>query len=276
VLAHEIGHIRYHHSGYDIPLDQAKQNELEADAFAVELLRRIGLPPLGVTHFFMAATYLCPHRGDFASDIDWEHYLRTKFTHPVSTHRLQILSGELKKHAHDFARSEPHYGKAVNLINGAANQLEEIANILSDYEIQKTIAHMGRTTDVSTLKPVREGSLMANLFEEEIHVQALGPFNGLYQGKFSADEDTEGIPIAVHFMRQGQHVIGKYSYGAGNGRLKGNVDGNTLYFQWEEGPSYGKGVFTAKDRGKRFSGSWGYRESNFNGGYWNGEKVLVK
>lgn len=132
VLAHELGHLRYRHTGYDIPLERAKQNELEADAFAIELLRRIGLPPLGVTHLFMAATYLGRHRGDFASDRNWEHFLRPRQTHPVSARRLQILSAKLKQHTDDFARSEPDYDNADNLINYWAGQLDGITKILSE------------------------------------------------------------------------------------------------------------------------------------------------
>jgi hypothetical protein len=272
VLAHELGHIRYKHPGYNIPLEQAKENELEADAFAVELLRRIGLPPLGVTHFFMASTYLGRHRGDFVSDADWEHYLRTEYTHPVSTHRLRILSQNLKQHARDFARGEPNYANAVNQINYAAGQLEGIAKILSDYDMQKMIAHIGRTTDLSSLKPVAEGRLYSESFEEENHLNAPGPFNGVYRGNFSSGPKSPAVSISVLFKRNGNRVSGKYTYGAGRGELYGVLKGDTLYFQWKEGPGFGKGVFNARNHGMQFDGTWGFKESAENGGVWNGKK----
>jgi hypothetical protein len=272
VLAHELGHIRYSHPGYDIPLDQAKQNELAADAFAVELMRRVGLPPLGVTHFFMAATYLCPHRGDFTTDDEWEHFLRTEFTHPVSSQRLHILAGQLQDHARDFAKTEPDHAGAVNLINASAGQLEDIAGILSDYGIQQTIAHIGRTTSLSTLKPIPEGRLAADDYEEDNQANARGPFNGVYRGTFTTGQSPEGILIAVKFTRKGQRVIGEYAYGAGNGELSGEVKGNALYFHWKEGPSFGRGVFKSVDEGARFHGTWGFDQSRDNGGYWEGKK----
>ena len=226
---------------------------------------------MGVTHFFMAATYLCPHRGDFASDIDWEHYLRTEFTHPVSSQRLHILSGKLKDHSRDFAKTEPNYANAVNLINVTADQLEDIAGILSDYGIQQTIAHIGRTTNLSTLKPIPEGRLAADDFEEE-RSNAAGPYNGVYSGTFTTGQSPEGISIAVKFTRKGKRVIGKYAYGAGNGELTGEIRGNALYFQWKEGPSYGNGLFKAIGKGESFQGTWGFEQSRDNGGYWDGKK----
>ena len=272
VLAHELGHLRYRHPGYDIPLQQAKQNELEADAFAVELLRRIGLPPLGVTHFFMAAAYLGRHRGDFASDRDWENYLRTQQTHPVTTQRLQILSAKLKQYAGDFARGEPNYANAVNLINYTAGQLDGIAKILSDYEIQKMIAHIGRTTDLSSLSPVAEGRLYSDSFGDEGRTNSTGAFNDVYRGSFSSGPESPAISIIILFKRKGDRVSGKYKYGAGSGELYGVLKGDRLYFQWKEGPSFGKGVFTAGNQGRQFTGTWGYKESVENGGIWSGKK----
>ncbi|MCP3871880.1 MAG: hypothetical protein GY699_01800, partial [Desulfobacteraceae bacterium] len=137
ILAHELGHLRYNHPGYDIPLDQARKNELEADDFALELMRRIGVPPFGMTHFFLTAFYMSVHRGDFSSDKEWEIYLREKSTHPLSPGRIRGLTSKLRKHRRAFARTQPDLNKGIKQINYIALQLDGIADILGDKKIQK-------------------------------------------------------------------------------------------------------------------------------------------
>ena len=114
--------------------------------------------------------------------------------------------------------------------------------------------------------------IMTEDFEEEDHRDATGSFNGLYRGSFSSGPESQAVSISVLFKRKGSRVSGKYSYGAGRGKLHGVLKGDTLYFQWEEGPSFGKGVFRARNHGMQFDGSWGFKESADNGGGWNGKK----
>ncbi|MCP3901009.1 MAG: hypothetical protein GY707_14990, partial [Desulfobacteraceae bacterium] len=78
------------------------------------------------------------------------------------------------------------------------------------------------------------------------------------------------LNASVRFERNGKNVIGSYTYALAAGKIKGIVKNNLLYFQWREGNSYGKGVFKATKNGDRFDGTWGYAQSNNNGGKWSG------
>ena len=272
ILAHELGHLRHHHPGYDIPMRQARQNELQADNFAIEMMRRIGVAPMGITHFFMAALYLSSHRGDFSSDAQWEAYLRTRSTHPLSPQRMRGLSSKLKTHATDFARTEPDIRKAVAQINYVASQLDTIADVLTDRDIQKSIANIGRTMELAYLSPRPEGGIGPQLKDREKGGSLSGQaFSGLYEGAFSGGGGA-GVKITVRFERNNKRVTGEYTYGLGAGKIDGIVENNRLYFQWREGTSYGQGLFEASQDGNQFEGTWGYEQSRDNGGRWTGKR----
>ncbi len=272
ILAHELGHLRHRHPGYDIPMHQARQNELQADHFAIEMMRRIGVAPMGITQFFMAALYLSSHRGDFSTDAQWEAYLRTRSTHPLSPQRMRELSLQLKAHAADFARTEPDIRKAVARINYVAGQLDIIADILTDRDIQKSIAHIGRTMEPAYLNPRPEGGTGPQLKDRGQDGSRSGQaFSGLYEGAFGS-RGGEGVTIAVRFERNNQNVVGEYTYGLGAGKINGIVEKNRLYFQWQEGATHGRGLFEASQDGLRFQGSWGYDQSRDNGGWWTGKR----
>lgn len=273
IICHELGHLRYHHQGYDIPLNKARKNELQADEFAMEVMRRIGVLPLGITNFFMAALYLTAHRGDFASDKEWELYLREKSTHPLSSERMKRLSIQLKKNAYDYARLEPDINKTILQVNYAAGQLEEIAQILDDKKIMGAIAHIGRTTTLASLAPRPEGHIGGYYSGDSTKKNSPRKvFAGVYKGSFTMGQNPGGVAISVKLRRNGNRVTGSYVYGLGNGKIIGTVDGNRLYFQWQEGQDYGKGVFQADPSGDSFSGTWGYAESTDNGGKWTGKR----
>jgi hypothetical protein len=62
------------------------------------------------------------------------------------------------------------------------------------------------------------------------------------------------------FERYGDTVSGSYSYGAGFGRLKGEVRGDTLTYRWSMGRASGSGVLTLKDGSYR--GTFGSGTAN--------------
>ncbi|SHE81735.1 hypothetical protein SAMN02745206_00891 [Desulfacinum infernum DSM 9756] len=273
IMAHELGHLYHRHPGYDIPVSQAQENEAQADAFALEVMRRIGTAPMGMVHFFMAALYLMPHRGDFGSEKDWESYLRERSTHPFTGERLRRFAEELRNKSRDFAASEPDLQAATARVGAMAGEVEKIAAILEDSNIQKTLARIGRSTDLDSLRPRPKGGIGRVLEEDDRNPgEARLAFDGLYRGSFSAHGGGEAVPIDVKFERTGDRVTGIYSYGLGQGRIRGRIRDGRLYFRWEEGAETGGGVFIPQNDGKTFQGTWGYETSRDNGGSWIGKR----
>ena len=100
-------------------------------------------------------------------------------------------------------------------------------------------------------------------------------YQGEFIGDFTSSSNLGGVSTRTIIKKVEDKYIGKYSYAMKEGTIEGYIDKRTLFFQWQESGVYGKGVFHFKDGGKRFIGTWGYKESNDNGGTWNGFKEEV-
>jgi hypothetical protein len=81
-------------------------------------------------------------------------------------------------------------------------------------------------------------------------------------------------PFATEMIlqRNGNDVTGQYSFGLGNGRIRGSVSGETLKLTWEWDGRFGYGVLRATADGNSFSGTWGYGEATAGAGTWSGRR----
>jgi hypothetical protein len=230
ILAHELGHLRFRHAGSSIA------NEHEADAFAIDVMQRTPLPPLGIMVFFMADAHMAQYPPS------------PNATHPLSADRLRALAARL-------------------LDKALAHKIAKLGDFLADPDIQASIIAAGKATNPAVLGPRRQGTPATLRQSPAVTDQA---FNGRFVGQFTqySDPDHPG-DMVVTLRRSGNSVHGEYSFGLGAGRISaGVVDGDTLYFVWEWANSYGHGTLHATEGGAGFDGSWGYRESRANAGHW--------
>ncbi|WOH49265.1 phage exclusion protein Lit family protein [Bradyrhizobium sp. sBnM-33] len=234
ILAHELGHLRFHHDGSSI------SNEEQADAFAVDVMQRTPLPALGIMVFFMA-------------DAQMEDYPpQRNATHPLSADRLRALAARLSDRT-------------------LALKIATLGKFLAEPDIQASIIAVGKATTPADLGPRRPGAPATLRQSPGATDQA---FNGRFVGQFTqySDPDEPGA-IVVTLRRSGNSVTGEYSFGLGAGRIsKGIVDGDTLYFVWEWATSYGHGALHATDGGAGFDGYWGYQESRTDAGRWTAHR----
>lgn len=159
ILTHELGHIYHGHRGYEgISREQAQRNEAAADAFAIDIMRRIGDMPAGMAHWLLFATYWAANRADFTTEEEWKVHLRDENTHPLTGTRLRLVAAEMRDAANDFARSAPDYQVAVRAALSIAKEMEIIAGLLDNSDLQQFIAYRGRNTDLDDLRPVSKGS----------------------------------------------------------------------------------------------------------------------
>jgi hypothetical protein len=139
ILAHELGHIYYRHPDYgSVPAEQAQRNEEESDRFATEIMRRIGVAPIGMGIFLTVAVHWWQNRGDVDTDEAWRYYVETA-THPLTAHRMRTLAALLQEYAEDFARKEDNYYTALQAVRNAARDISSIARLLEDEDMQKSI-----------------------------------------------------------------------------------------------------------------------------------------
>ena len=87
ILAHEYGHVALGHDR-DLPLEALRDQEWEADRFALEHFLRLERMPIGLLQYLVIATYAEPH----PDDID-------ALTHPPTTERALAALDFLSEHA---------------------------------------------------------------------------------------------------------------------------------------------------------------------------------
>lgn len=237
ILLHELGHVAHSHRvGRGA---RSRKNEEEADRFAIDVMARTPLPPLGSLVFFMA-------------DASWAGYpASADDTHPLSGARLRTLADRVED-------------------RGLAQRLRELAGLLDDPDIRTGFAAVGKSATLASLKPRRPGELPGPARRGSKEA-----FAGSYAGQAS-QRGEPAFPVRIDFRRQGERVQGTYSFGLGIGTLDGRIDGRRLNFAWQWAGDYGRGVFEASRDGNAFNGTWGYRQSADNAGTWNGRRVAAE
>jgi hypothetical protein len=236
ILLHEMGHILEARSN-SISADPI-QNEEWADRFAATIMQRTPLRPLGMVIYFLANAHWSSYPAS-ASD-----------THPLSGKRVLTLASRM---------DDPVL----------AMKLRELGvKFFDDPLVRQGFAATGQAGNFQALAPRRPNELpRLGTIQRSGNSVA---FDGLYQGQFVQFSDpTEAMEIEVSLRRTRDNVTGHYTFGLGVGTLSGTAVGNHLYFEWQWGQNFGKGVFEARG-GNSFAGTWGYRESRTNAGTWNG------
>lgn len=162
ILAHELGHIRYRHPGYEtgVRRAQARSNEEEADRFAIDVLRRTSTLPMGIIVFFEATVYWFPNRGDYPvtaeGENSWEQYLEREASHPATPDRMRALGELLKERADDFTANDTDKAAARESVIFIAKGISEIAEFLDNNFLQIALARYAAVTEPSLLVPRRE------------------------------------------------------------------------------------------------------------------------
>ncbi len=275
IMAHELAHIYYRHPGYGGNVAMSQDNEKQADRFATEMMRRIGVAPAGMVYFFFFAVHLMPHQGDFPTEASWQEYLHQKATHPLTENRLLAIAEDLKTKAADFASTEPNPTVAVQRIRYISSQISGIGKLLGDTELQKSMKAKGLATDLDSLVPRKKGELLQPERVGLAPGQEQTPFDGTYRATYVhnlKDGRKEELLARVTLKRKDNMVYGRYYFGMGEGTIEGAVQKEKLYFDWQWADASGKGVLETQENGVAFSGKWGYGQSRDNGGTWSGRR----
>ncbi len=272
ILLHEMGHALHNHPGYGpgVPRRKARQNESQADSFGLEVMRRIGVAPVGSVFYFVGLAHGTSNRGDFRSDAAYDKFL-SQTTHPLTDRRIKLIANRLRANAGDFGREWPTPSQGRQAISYIASELDRVANTLSNRGIQRLISSVGRKTTLRMLVPRRPGEKLGVPDDKKLTAVQAQAFHGIFDGRISQQNTT--LTIRTILRRNGERVVGQYSYGTGEGRLVGLVRDGTMFFSWQEGRSRGHGALKLARDGKSFAGTWGFGKSVSNGGKWSGNRL---
>lgn len=144
ILAHELGHVAHNH-GIVKTTAESRDQERQADQYALRVFTIIGAVPFGmaVTFFAMAHSQRVP--GDFTSTTRFEEYIRERSTHPLDGERLMAIGAFMRENAAMLARNEPNAAEFAQLVEQSASDFETLGQLVDDIDIRRYQAEKGRT-----------------------------------------------------------------------------------------------------------------------------------
>jgi hypothetical protein len=153
LTAHEAGHLLYRHLPYaEIDsLEIAQQQEMQADAFALDVMRRIGVAPTALAMFFSVTTVFEAVPADFASLSEYKRLLKSRSTHPLSSERLSAVAEQIRENAGQFARLQNDQTKWESQFQIMAEQITKLAEELDSREIRLDLKRRGLTAKPAQL-----------------------------------------------------------------------------------------------------------------------------
>jgi len=245
IMAHEMGHLFHNHQP-NLGAAQSRLQESEADAFAVELMGRMGMPPVGISYYFTLATpFECPVRS----------------THPLTGERVNRLAVTLRDNAALFARDKPSPQHERQLIEAIARELEGLAGLLDDPDIRESTRLIGQSSKVADFSGASASAAVPGVPTPGTVHQA---FDGNYVGKWTDAKGTS-LDFRMTLRREGSTVRGNYEFGMGAAELEGTVEADQLDYAWRWGKDYfGRGKLKSLANGE-LQGTWGYTR-RFEGG----------
>jgi hypothetical protein len=240
-MLHEYGHAFHGHEGNAAVVPAvSRTNEEAADRFALDVIARTGEVPIGVTELFFIMAYLFENRADFASDAAYQQTLGAR-THPLSPQRLQAFAQHLSSASGAYAQAFKPGAKASAML--VAQMVQGLSLRVADEGTQRLSAMIGRTVSQDDLAPRQKGVHLAPPCKSR---QATGQgFDGYHRGEVVLGRTS--FPADAVLERFGDAVSGSYSYGAGFGRIRGNVKGDSLSYRWSLGRQSGNGVLTLQN-----------------------------
>ncbi|HSS16948.1 MAG TPA: hypothetical protein VLQ29_08200 [Candidatus Dormibacteraeota bacterium] len=267
LLAHELGHALKKHDTHSRDPVQKRRQEIEADAFAIEVMRRIGQVPLGVEFWFdverighvQGIRRVTSAR--FPTEAEWQKYL-AGLDHPVTSERLDALATAVEKAPDSFARNQADQARwtrnskifAQYMRLGAPSAAIGAARV-AEYE-------RVRDLHLEDLKPRKAAFTMPGSEQEP-------PFNGLFAVRRTAAGGGQDR-MDLLLLRMGDDITGGYSNGKIDGFIQGDIRNGVLHFTWREGNANGHGV--AQAQGETLRGTWGLGESEQGAGEFSAER----
>ncbi len=136
-LAHQLGHIYFHHTQAQRNIDYTKKllYEYKADRFAIELMRRIGIAPVGYLWSLTVQSFWMPNPIDFLrNERAYQQYVRDNVSHPVSSDRIWEIANQLDQDARDFLKYEDDKYAGLEKIKMFSKMVSDVSVLMNDWE----------------------------------------------------------------------------------------------------------------------------------------------
>jgi len=262
LLAHELGHVLKKHRTDVRDPAQRRAQEIAADAFAIEVMRRMGQLPIGLEFWFDVERirHVAPLK--FPTESEWQNYLAS-LRHPVSKERLEGLADAIEKAPESFARIQTDQALWTARSKVVA-QMFRLAAPFAANPIAR-VAEYSRVRDLrlADLKPRKAAFTVPGITSGTQE-----DFNGLFRVRRTAKTGSDEIDLLL--LRDGDEVRGAYMKSNVRGSIEGKITNRVLDFTWNEGNAQGSGK--AESQGDTFHGTWGIGEAKQGAGEFSAER----
>jgi hypothetical protein len=250
LLAHELGHALKKHRTDLRDAVQRRRQEIEADEFAIEIMRRIAQVPLGLEFWFDLERIRHVAPAKFPTEAEWQNYL-AGLRHPVTNEGLQALAAAIEKAPDSFARNQTNQALWTQRSKMFAQMFRMSAPFAANPVARVAEYSRVRELRLADLKPRKAGFIAPGTTGKE------QDFSGLFRARRAAKNGTDEIDLLL--LRDEDEVIGSYTTANVEGSIKGKIADGVLHFTWSEGDAQGRGK--AESQGETLRGYLGNRPS---------------
>jgi hypothetical protein len=269
IMGHELGHIAYRHPAYSaVSRAEARANEASADEFALELMKQLGVAPIGVLIFFTAVAHWELDGMATAGD-------RHERTHPLNADRINHVGQWMLSNADAFSRSAANPARARAELDRIAPQFFKISEALASEGASVLLRLRGLTVTADGLTPRRASDPLIPLRPDS--GKPSRRWDGVFIGEWISAGGTAN-PAAMQLSPAAEGVRGFYVFGAGRVRLEGEPDGNELHYRWSlDDANRGTGVLRVSGDGRQLTGTWKRENDGYVASWklqWKGYSVI--
>lgn len=264
LLAHELGHIAKNHRIETRTPAESRTQEIEADAFALEIMRRIAQVPLGLEFWFDVERIRHAAPLKFPKDEEWQKYLGG-LPHPVTTERLNALADAIDKAPDSFARRQSNQALWTMRAGMFAQMFRLSAPFAGNAVARMAEYSRVRELRLAALKPRKAAYTVpgSGAAEEE--------FEGFFAVRRAFEKEDRSDAIDLLLLRNGNEVNGSYANAAAQGTLEGKIADGVLHFRWQEGSAEGSGRMEGE--GDKLRATWGEGALEKGAGTWEGARA---
>jgi hypothetical protein len=157
IVLHEMGHVLHDdRPAAGLTLQAMQAREAAADAFAIDLMARMGVVPTGIAEFFQLAAASMPSPAAYRDDAAYLDALRRQ-THPVTAERLAAVARAIEAHAQSFAVDQQP--QTLAQFAELSRLLRKASAMMLDPDLRRMAAERGAKLQPRDLAPRKAGTL---------------------------------------------------------------------------------------------------------------------
>lgn len=196
-----------------------QESESNADAFAVDIFRRMGLTPSASNFFFALNSRLSPMPFGFNNDADWQAQAKGT-SHPLGSSRINNVAALIERNQSEFARGFPSPELGALKIKESVSKLRELAIFIDDRNLAGMQIAWGKSLAPDNIKPRKchEPKLRPTKNDVAATQALTGYFTG--EAKFS-NGGSALIEVIMREQETGAQFSGEVMLGGIRGRIEG-------------------------------------------------------